>query len=597
MSERRTHVIRLTAVGDPDTYIDMERIDLFSTDQSQPDHWQKIFTRLDWGDGATREVYGPDDLLTTETSTTPDTIVEGPGPLGEANRDVTVIDVANPQDPSQIVKVGVVKKMSALEYGESPSYQKTFSLFDDTQPDGGTTRSSKSLRVVNSDDASNYIDAELIETFIALEHGKPTYQKTFAKLDNRYLLDAFDLSPGGVQSVRFDPFQFPINVNWKSNYLIITLVVKQYRTSGAVTLSNFNIPGWEDVSINMTDAGEGQIFPSGNGAPIANDFLVSTKPSGAQGWASPFNVSSVIPSQDFGQSYVAINLGAAKPNATLQFDVHIAASAPPQIPAAVYIPQEILADDAIALWGEPIGNPAWPRYHYGPVTDIETGERVFFYSDNPGGGGLYGGPALDPPTIITKDEGEGLWGLPAGNPNWPPLVSLTPAVNTIPGPLFGQLVYQYLPGIGGTAFGVFGAAVFFTTAKGMSRVVNPDTGLGLAIYAPPILPEDTPPGVTRASVLRDVIGLQDDDLQYCLVADPSDTQSPNWFPHWYHFPYFNIGDINRLFTDYNGSGDEDTQPFFGSGANGGIPPEPPTDANATATFSVNLITFAITKVS
>lgn len=367
------------------------------------------------------------------------------------------------------------------------------------------------------------------------------------------------------QPFRLDPFQNIVNFSWGGkDFLVITAPSVFFRTTGTTTLKNFNIPSWAGVEIPLYPSPGGTIWPSGAAATITDDYVA--KPGRASAWVAPTNgpLSDIVFGGTtshplYSGNYAVIDLAAASGLSHLTFDYTVTEDgAPPEIPATVFVPLEILYTDALATWGTPIGNPAWPLAFYGPVLSTSgpnAGSMIYIYSDTPGTGGTYSGP--ETPTPIQKEVAEGLWGVPPGNPNWPPLFSLTPVTWTGGGPLNGLMVYLYLGSTGGLAAGSYGCILLFNVVRGLKKVFNPPTSKGVAYYAPPIPPSATP-AIVRDWPDAPASVAHNDSKDYCVAGGGNEItfaigNTTPTFQYWGPATYSSrgFGNINCLLTgDY-----------------------------------------------
>ncbi|MDE2470440.1 MAG: hypothetical protein KGL35_17270, partial [Bradyrhizobium sp.] len=255
---RKMHVKRIYAPDDPQTFIDVARIDEIA-DQLSPGE-SAASTTFKWLDG------------TTENN--------------NPRRVTKKLTVANPDNQAQTVDLYTVDSLvlknsdavSTVAFKNNPA--------DGSSPPPNTKRKTTSVRVpynglagfdmsnpvdwkdyqaamlAGTQDYSQYVDVEFVQTYYLHGAGEPT-QISAVTIKNQILQKFFRAAPSGVDGVRTDPLQMIVNVGWNNDFAIGFGYSTEYdQTLVWIKADPYGVPIMSKTVVAFAEAGLPAIWES-----------------------------------------------------------------------------------------------------------------------------------------------------------------------------------------------------------------------------------------------------------------------------------------------------------------------------------------------
>ena len=263
---RVTHVRRFYGRDDIDIWVDVRRVDEYVTSSGQGRDFQGIVHRLYWYD---------EDLN------------------DNPKRNMTIVEIRNPQDETQVVEVPVIDQMFTVQRGlPRTQYQELSRKFMNAE--GDTLRQSTPYRVTNrgvveqpdangffssytltdEEDDGQYLDVEVVESFTTTRGQGPDYQLTRHYMKHDLEDELFARSPADGNPLRLDPFQSIVNVQWGTgdNCAVAAMLVDDEKVL-ALSVSR-DMENWQEVRLAVT-SDPSTVVPKVVFDPVSKTFLVT----------------------------------------------------------------------------------------------------------------------------------------------------------------------------------------------------------------------------------------------------------------------------------------------------------------------------------
>ena len=340
---RLTHTIRLFGTNKDfdvlqDVWVDIERIDVFHTNEQMDGHWQGVFYRLYWIDDPEDPEYNGGD--------------NGNGARMVGFKKICSPDEKDQEKPEQWIPVGINMEMTWNEVDKDGNNLQSCqgnrndaenlarvvgarrvshhdTLIDDAV-DSLTSQDPTLRAVVVPSDKYNFIDntkddGDYVETMYATQTyiasstdsgtGNQKDQNIEFNLKNDYVLNFTDEAKGPANENHgfdppwlLDPFQNIVNVKWKTIYLVVVVNgANQSSSSGPYPAPSITAPS---ASADKNDAMKGIKLLDTYRPPAANN--VSSGFNGCFNYlANPTSGPGLTPQQAWalfpGRTYAPIN--------------------------------------------------------------------------------------------------------------------------------------------------------------------------------------------------------------------------------------------------------------------------------------------------